>query len=144
MAARLALNSKKVLLIEAGDDQGESLAYQVPVFHAHATEDPAMSWDFYVTHYTNDTRAKTDSKLYDPTSGFGRRILTASLVRGSTQMAHCRMESRTQEDVRKGESCTPELGRWEDVRFLRFPACTGADLSLGTAHNAMVNVSQRL
>jgi choline dehydrogenase len=64
LAARLALNGKKVLLIEAGDDQGEALNYQIPVFHAHATEDPAMSWDFYVNHYTDDERAKTDSKLY--------------------------------------------------------------------------------
>lgn len=66
LAARLALNGKKVLLIEAGDDQGESETYQVPVFHAHATEDPKMSWDFFVNHYDEPERARTDSKLCDP------------------------------------------------------------------------------
>jgi 2-polyprenyl-3-methyl-5-hydroxy-6-metoxy-1,4-benzoquinol methylase len=48
LAARLALNGKKVLLIEAGDDQGENINQQVPVFHAFSTEDPSMSWDYYV------------------------------------------------------------------------------------------------
>jgi NADPH-dependent 2,4-dienoyl-CoA reductase/sulfur reductase-like enzyme len=48
LAARLALNGKKVLLIEAGDDQGENLHQQVPVFHAYSTEDHSMSWDYYV------------------------------------------------------------------------------------------------
>jgi choline dehydrogenase-like flavoprotein len=48
LAARLALNGKKVLLIEAGDDQGENINQIVPVFHAYSTEDSSMSWDFYV------------------------------------------------------------------------------------------------
>jgi choline dehydrogenase len=48
LAARLALNGIKVLLIEAGDDQGENINQQVPVFHAWSTEDHSMSWDYYV------------------------------------------------------------------------------------------------
>jgi choline dehydrogenase len=48
LAARLALNGKKVLLIEAGDDQGQNLNQQIPTFHAFATEDKTMAWDFYV------------------------------------------------------------------------------------------------
>lgn len=108
LAARLALNGKKVLLIEAGDDRGESLAYQIPVFHAHATEDPAMSWDFYVNHYTADARAKTDSKLYDLVSGENRCMLTTSIAHGNTRMESYHTEKRIQAVPRRRVYCTPE------------------------------------
>jgi len=84
LAARLALNGRRVLLIEAGDDaalqqadaQAEPTAqsapdtaqpqprqvYAVPAFHAAATEDPEMSWEFSVRHYTDTTRQEKDSK----------------------------------------------------------------------------------
>lgn len=51
VAARLALKGHKTLLLEAGDDQGESLFQQVPGYHAASTEDPAQSWDFFVSEY---------------------------------------------------------------------------------------------
>jgi choline dehydrogenase len=57
------LNGKKVLLVEAGGDHGNSINYQVPVFHAISTEDPEMKWDYYVDHYGNPTEAAKDSKL---------------------------------------------------------------------------------
>jgi choline dehydrogenase len=63
LAARLALSGKKTLLIEAGEDQGKNLNQTLPVFHAYSTEDPSMSWDFYVKHYADEERAKTDSKM---------------------------------------------------------------------------------
>ncbi|KAF2420192.1 alcohol oxidase [Tothia fuscella] len=63
LAARLALAGKKVLLIEAGDDQGQNLNQQIPTFHAYATEDKTMAWDFYVKHYTDPSRAQRDSKM---------------------------------------------------------------------------------
>jgi choline dehydrogenase len=63
LAARLALNGRKVLLIEAGDDQGANLNQQVPAFHAFSTEDASMRWDYYVEHYADPERAKTDSKM---------------------------------------------------------------------------------
>ena len=37
--------------------------YQVPAFHAHASEDPAMSWEFFVQHYAQPER---QNKGYDP------------------------------------------------------------------------------
>jgi choline dehydrogenase len=48
LAARLALAGKSVLLVEAGDDQGQNQNQQIPTFHAYATEDESMAWDFYV------------------------------------------------------------------------------------------------
>jgi choline dehydrogenase len=63
LAARLALAGHEVLVLEAGDDQGSSLTYQVPAFHAHASEAPAMSWAFFVQHYADKTR---QSEKYDP------------------------------------------------------------------------------
>ncbi|MGH8626046.1 MAG: NAD(P)-binding protein, partial [Gammaproteobacteria bacterium] len=65
LAARLAENGGKVLVLEAGGDpmglkggdaldpQGDRLPgdYEVPVFHAMSTENEAMKWDFWVRHY---------------------------------------------------------------------------------------------
>jgi choline dehydrogenase len=63
LAARLALASKRTLLIEAGDDQGANINQQVPVFHAFSTEDESMAWDFFVNHYPNEKDAKLDPKM---------------------------------------------------------------------------------
>lgn len=58
-----------MLLIEAGAAP-DSYEYQVPCFHPLASEDPAMSWNFFVRHYdTNPQRdplyqVKQDGVLY--------------------------------------------------------------------------------
>jgi choline dehydrogenase len=76
VAARLAENGRKVLLLEAGGDplkvEGGDAAYpnvnrlpddyNVPVFHACSTEDYAMRWDYFVRHYADDARQKQDYK----------------------------------------------------------------------------------
>ena len=76
LAARLAEYGHKVLLLEAGGGpkklQGGDPAYpnqnrlpddyDVPVFHAFASENEAMSWDFFVRHYTSDDLQMRDSK----------------------------------------------------------------------------------
>lgn len=63
LAARLALAGHKTLLIEAGDDQGSNPNYTVPAYQAKATEDPEISWDFFVRHYASDARQELDYKL---------------------------------------------------------------------------------
>jgi choline dehydrogenase-like flavoprotein len=98
LAARLALNGRHVLLIEAGGDpalaqpdaraqpmtQGDpSLGqqpmrqvYAVPAFHAPATEDDDMSWKFSVRHYTDFSRQNKDTKYSrakDPSETPGNR-----------------------------------------------------------------------
>ncbi|MCO6690058.1 hypothetical protein KMZ27_11010 [Pseudomonas shirazica] len=64
LAARLALNGRRVLLVEAGvDPAGENReVYNVPAFHAAATEDPEITWDFSVRHYADNTQQRQDSK----------------------------------------------------------------------------------
>ena len=69
LAARLAEAGSTVLLLEAGGDPlkvaGARLPedYQVPAFHAFASENPALRWDFFVRHYGDDERQKKDPKF---------------------------------------------------------------------------------
>ncbi len=65
LAARLAESGMRVLLLEAGDQGAsgpDSDDYTVPVFHGLATEDPAMSWEFFVRHYADREQAARDKK----------------------------------------------------------------------------------
>lgn len=75
VAARLAEAGRKVLLLEAGGDPkqlavGDMVSkdgrlpcdYDVPAFHAFASENEAMKWDFFVRHYTDDQLQKLDPK----------------------------------------------------------------------------------
>lgn len=62
VAARLAMAGHKTLLIEAGDDHGQSVNYTVPAYSAKASEDSALSWDFFVHHYADDERQALDYK----------------------------------------------------------------------------------
>ncbi len=62
LAARLALAGKKVLLLEAGQDVGESLSYEVPARHALSTEQTDRAWSFYVQHHRDAALDAQDSK----------------------------------------------------------------------------------
>ena len=76
LAARLAESGHTVVLLEAGGDPrqlaggdpvdpgGQRLpdSYDVPAFHAFASENEAMSWDFFVRHYESDARQQQDPK----------------------------------------------------------------------------------
>lgn len=56
VAANLAAAGHKVLLLEAGGNPlrlaGKRLPddYRIPAFHAFASENEAMKWDFFVRH----------------------------------------------------------------------------------------------
>ena len=63
LACNLARNGHKVLLLEAGDDQGAKIEEQVPAFHGKSTEVPEMRWDFFVKHYDDAAQQAKDSKL---------------------------------------------------------------------------------
>ncbi|KAL3426954.1 alcohol dehydrogenase [Phlyctema vagabunda] len=63
LAARLAIAGYKVLLLDAGDDQGSSTEYQVPALSLQATEYGPMKWDYYVNHYSDLAQQQKDSKM---------------------------------------------------------------------------------
>ena len=62
LAANLAKAGHKVLVIEAGG-RGSDMMLEVPAFHALATEDPEIKWDYYVRHYTDERQQRRDNKL---------------------------------------------------------------------------------
>lgn len=74
VASRLAEAGYRVLLLEAGGGPlGEVEAdgalprplgtdYRVPAFHPFASEHPGMRWDFWVRHYSDQTRQARDPK----------------------------------------------------------------------------------
>jgi choline dehydrogenase len=63
VAARLAIAGYKVLLIDAGNDQGSSYQQKVPALMLQSTEYEPMRWDYYVNHYQNLSRQERDSKM---------------------------------------------------------------------------------
>lgn len=78
VAARLALAGHTVLLLEAGGDykhlKGSGPAgpdndnrlpedYEVPTFHAMATENEALRWEYFVRHYENQAQSERDDKF---------------------------------------------------------------------------------
>ncbi len=74
LAARLAEAGFQVLLLEAGGDPRQSIGdtpqtpqinslpddYDVPAFHALATENSGMRWDFWVRHYADAAQQALD------------------------------------------------------------------------------------
>ncbi|KAH8811357.1 hypothetical protein F5884DRAFT_749744 [Xylogone sp. PMI_703] len=63
VAANLAIAGYKVLLLDAGDDEGTSYQERVPALQLQATEYTPMRWDYFVSHYANQTRQEEDSKF---------------------------------------------------------------------------------
>ncbi len=61
LAANLARAGHRVLVLEAGGDC-DGYNYQVPAFHPAASEDPEMSWEFFVRHYADEAQQKLDPK----------------------------------------------------------------------------------
>ena len=83
VAARLAEAGFSVLLLEAGGDPRTMVGstpntpgvntlpddYDVPAFHAMATENDAMRWDFFVRHYADRATQARDPKYRDKVDG---------------------------------------------------------------------------
>lgn len=86
VAARLAEAGHTVTLLEAGGDPRELQGgdpvqptvnrlphdYDVPVFHAFASENEALKWDFFVRHYRDDEVQRRDPKYVAESAG--RRV----------------------------------------------------------------------
>jgi choline dehydrogenase-like flavoprotein len=83
LAARLAEAGRTVVLLEAGGDprrlvggdptdpDGNRLpdTYDVPAFHAFASENDALAWNFFVRHYESDGRQRQDPKYVEVWDG---------------------------------------------------------------------------
>jgi choline dehydrogenase-like flavoprotein len=96
VAASLAEAGRKVVVLEAGGDprrlsggdtiQPEEdrlpLDYDVPAFHAFASENEALKWDFFVRHYADEAEQRLDEK-YLPQRG-GVLYPRASCLGGCT------------------------------------------------------------
>jgi choline dehydrogenase len=67
LAVNLAKAGHKVVLIEAGGDDGDDLI-SVPLFSPLVGEDPRVRWDYFVRQYTDEARQKRNSK-YVPDRG---------------------------------------------------------------------------
>jgi choline dehydrogenase len=61
VAANLARAGHRVLLLEAGGREAARTSI-VPAFHGLSTEDPAMSWHFFVEHYRGGPQRSRDRK----------------------------------------------------------------------------------
>jgi choline dehydrogenase len=86
LAARLAEAGRSVVLLEAGGDPRELSGgdqvdlvgnrlpddYDVPAFHGFATENEAISWNFFVRHYEDETAQRRDPKHREMVGG--RRV----------------------------------------------------------------------
>lgn len=83
LAARLAEGGARVLLIEAGGDPRQNTGgdpaypdsnrlpddYDVPVFHAFASENTGMRWDYFVRHYRDQGQQERDPKFVKEEDG---------------------------------------------------------------------------
>jgi choline dehydrogenase len=83
VAARLAEAGHTVVLLEAGGDPktisgtdpiggGKNRLpedYDVPCFHPFASENEAMKWDFFVRHYSDDAKQKSDPNYRETWEG---------------------------------------------------------------------------
>ncbi|KAM3081218.1 hypothetical protein ACMFMG_005171 [Clarireedia jacksonii] len=63
LASRLAIAGFDVLLIDAGDDEGEQLIPEIPIMQFKSTEYEPQQWNFFVHHYANETQQARDTKM---------------------------------------------------------------------------------
>jgi choline dehydrogenase-like flavoprotein len=131
-AARLAEAGEKVLVLEAGGDpllmqggdpvepDGDRLPvdYQVPVFHAISSENDAMKWDFFIDHYADPVRQRSDPKY---NADWGR-------------------ETAPPGDPDVGAGGRPDLAVGPGKRAAGILYPRGGCLGGCTAHNAMITV----
>ncbi|KAF8861050.1 alcohol oxidase [Acephala macrosclerotiorum] len=63
LAARLAIAGYKVLLTDAGSDQGNTLQESVPTLWVASTQYAPMQWNFFVNHFPTTDRQEQDTKF---------------------------------------------------------------------------------
>jgi choline dehydrogenase len=134
-------------LIEAGSDP-ETVKYQVPSFHALASEEKEMAWNFYVHHYdTNQERdpkfvAKENGVLYPRAGTLGGCTAHNAMI---TIVAHDsdwdEMAKRTNDPSWHAENMWQYWQRVERCRYRRRPA-PGEDNSAGHGFDGWLGTSK--
>lgn len=124
-----------MLLLEAGGDE-EGPSYQVPAFHAQASEDQALRWDFFVRHYGSDERQRRDSKftaeldgvLYPRSGTLGGCTAHSALI---TLYPHAsdfdRIGETTDDASWRSEHSSRYFERLERCEYVRRPRCRPSD-----------------
>ncbi|AWF81587.1 glucose-methanol-choline oxidoreductase [Microbulbifer sp. A4B17] len=81
LAVNLAKAGFSVLVLEAGADDPSDDTHNIPAWHPFASEDPKLSWDFFVKHYADINQQQLDDKYV---SGKGILYPRASTIGGCT------------------------------------------------------------
>ena len=116
LAANLALAGFNVMLLEAGGDEA-SLDYSVPAFHARASEDERVAWNFFVRHYTDETRQQRDPK-YRPEHEGVLYPRCATLGGCTAHNAMILMDNQTSQDGARNGLFTGTLKKvWNGGKF---------------------------
>ena len=63
LAANISRAGYTVLLLEAGDDQGNNLDEAIPARFLNWEESPLQRWDFFVKHFDDKAQAARDPKM---------------------------------------------------------------------------------
>ena len=132
VASRLAHAGRSVVLLEAGGDPreltgGDSILpdanrlpadYDVPAFHAFASENSAMKWDFYVRHYSDDEQQRLDPKYCQEHDGvlYPRAGTTRRMHR--SQRANIDLSPQLRLGIHRGSDTRFQLAAGEDADLL--------------------------
>jgi choline dehydrogenase len=108
VASSLARMGHSVLLVEAGPfEPSERDVSAIPALHPQASEDPAISWQYFVEHYGDESRAALDSKQVVGEDGEARGIF---YPRGSTLGGSTAVNAMI--------AVYPHESDWEDIAAL--------------------------
>lgn len=137
LAVRLARAGHNVLLLEAGKDTGGNINYQVPVLHGTSTEDPEMSWSYFVKHYDDASKQARDSKLtdqgvlYPRGSGLGGSTTVNAMIKVAAKNSDWdKLAELTEDSGFRHETMNGYLGKVEEWLTISKPSPT---LILGDA-----------
>lgn len=123
-AARLAEAGFEVCLMEAGDDASEIPVTQVPLLHLHSSQDPTISWDFFVRHYASEEQSKRDPKfdrerdgvLYPRSSAIGGCTMHNAMI--TLRPADWEWDRIARETGDSGWSARNMARIWKEMRWL--------------------------
>lgn len=128
LACNLAKNGFRVLVLEAGGWDTPEVA-QVPAFHAHASEHPDLSWEFFVKHYAKPE--ERDSKWDEIRNGifYPRAATVGGCTLHSAMITLCgpsgdwdEIAKITNDDSWSGERMRAYFERLEHCDYVSWPA----------------------